>query len=57
VSAKIIQLRAPAPPRPPLWVSVAGVIVGPLLAIAILVAWLLAALLQYIADCWDEVQA
>jgi hypothetical protein len=57
MSAKIIQLRAPAPPRPPLWVSVAGVIVGPLLAIAILVAWLLAALLQCIADCWDEVQA
>jgi len=57
VSAKIIQLRAPVPPRPPLWVSVAGVIVGPLLAIAIVITWLLAALLQSIADCWDEVQA
>lgn len=43
--------------RPPLWVSLAGVIIGPLLAIAILAVWILAALLQNIADCWDEVQA
>jgi len=42
--------------QPPLWVSLAGLILGPLLAIAIVAAWLLAALLQVIADCWEENQ-
>jgi hypothetical protein len=42
--------------RPPLWVPIAGLIVGPLLAIAIVAVWVLAALLQHIADCWEGSQ-
>lgn len=41
-------------PQPPMWVPLAGMIVGSFLFVAIIAAWGLAGVAQVIADHWEH---